>query len=336
MTQPSPSKAPKIADVARVAGVSVPTVSRYLNGTTPVSDRLRERIAAAITQLGYRPNSAARALALGRRSMIAILAGNSSRFGWARTIQGIEVSARQEGYASIISVVDSASEADVSEAVELVLAENLAGVIVLEFDEPGRAVLEALSSTLPTVAVSGGDPSDPSIPYALLDERAAGRNLTEHLLSLGHETVHHVSQPTMGQSLGRTEGWRAALEEAGAPVPPVLSCTWDPATGYAAGQALADQDDVTAVFCANDDIAIAVMRAFSDNGIEVPHDIAVMGFDNQPLAQFWAPSLSTVHQDFDDLGARAFGLLSALIGGSSQPQNSIVVPEMIIRESTEP
>lgn len=332
-TQPGRG-APKIADVARAAGVSVPTVSRYLNGTTPVSEPLRERIASAIVELGYRPNSAARALALGRRSMIAILAGNSSRFGWARTIQGIEVSARREGYSSIMSVVDSASDHDVSAAVELVLSENLAGVIVLEFDEPGRAVLRALGSSLPVVAVSGGEPSHPSIPYALLDERTAGKHLTAHLLDQGHRTVHHVSQPTMGSSLGRTEGWRAALELAGAPVPPILTCTWEPATAYAAGKALAAEGDVTAVFCANDDIAIALMRALSDSGVEVPGDVAVMGFDDQPLAEFWAPSLSTVHQDFDDLGGRAFGLLATLIAGGQQPEDSVVVPRLVIRESS--
>ncbi|WGM20303.1 LacI family DNA-binding transcriptional regulator [Paenarthrobacter sp. OM7] len=336
MSRTSPGNAPKIVDVARVAGVSVPTVSRVLNGSTPVSDRLKERVSAAIKELGYRPNSAARALALGSRSMIAILAGNSSRYGWARTIQGIEVTARQRGFSSIVSVVESAEESDVSVAVDLVLAENVAGVIVLEFDEPGRALLRALKTAIPIVGVSGGNHSEGPVPHATLEEFAAGKQVTEYLLSLGHETVHHVSQPTMGRPLGRTDGWQSALEEAGAPVPAIVHCDWEPRTAYRAGQGLATAKDVSAVFCSNDDIAMAVMRAFADNQITVPGDVSVMGFDDQPLAEFWAPSLSTVRQDFDDLGSRAFRLLEALMQGEPAPGNSVAVPKLILRESTNP
>lgn len=334
MTSAREHRAPVIADVARVARVSVPTVSRVLTGSTPVSDALRNRVMQAIDQLGFRPNGAARALVSGRRSMIAVLAGNTARSGWARTIQGIEIAARAEKYSTIVAVVESGDAADVDAAVDLVLSQNVAGVLVLEFDVPGRAVLKGLPATMPVVAAAGGSRRSGRVPYALLDERAAGQAATEHLLALGHTTVHHVAQPTLGQSTPRTAGWLAALKAANAPVPKVRHATWDPRTAYRVGRELADQDRPTAVFCANDDIAIAVMRAFADVGLRIPQDVSVVGFDDQPLSEFWLPALTTVRQDFDDLGARAFTLLSTLIREDRHPGNSVTTPILIHRSST--
>ncbi len=327
---------PTIADVARLAGVSLPTVSRVLTGKTPVSPKMRARVSQAMEELGYRPNGAARALVSGRRSMIAVLAGNTARFGWARTIQGIEVAARKAGFLVIVAVVESGEPGDVDRAVDLVLSQNVAGVIVLEFDVPGREVLHKLPSRIPVVAAAGGTRRGGEVPYALLNERSAGRAVTEYLLGLGHRTVHHIAQPTMGRATGRTTGWRIALDEARAEVPEVVHATWDPRSAYRIGTEMAGQDDITAVFCANDDVAIAVMRAFSDRGLRTPEDISVMGFDDHPLGEFQRPALSTVHQDFDDLGARAFKLLSELLSGDGHERNSVITPSLVIRESTGP
>ncbi|HEY5518185.1 MAG TPA: LacI family DNA-binding transcriptional regulator [Cellulomonas sp.] len=327
---------PVIADVARVAGVSVPTVSRVLTGAVPVSPARRARVLAAIEELGYRPNAAARALVSGRRSMIAVLAGNTSRYGYARTIQGVEEAARQAGYTVVITVVESEDADVVDAAVNLVLGQPVAGVIVLEFDGPGREALKRLPHGLAVVAAAGGFRRGGPVPYVLIDEQAAGRVITEYLLGLGHRTVHHVAVPTMGEPSGRTEGWREALVAAGAPVPEVLAGTWSPGSGYRIGLELLDRPDVTAVFCGNDDLAIGVLRAFVENGVAVPQDVSVVGFDDQPLGAFWFPALTTAAQDFDDLGARAFASLQHVLGGGGVPPSAVATPALVIRESAGP
>lgn len=328
-----PHRPPVIADVARAAGVSVPTVSRVLTGSVPVSAATRRRVDQAIEDLGYRPSSAARTLRSGRPSMIAVLAGNTARYGWARTIQGVEFAAREKGYSTIVAVIDSVDDGDIDAAIDLVLTQNVAGVIILEFDAPGREAVRKMKN-VPTVAAAGGSRPRPSVPYALLDEGSAGREVTEHLLALGHRTVHHVAQPTLGRPTPRTSAWAAALRAAGAPVPEVLHADWTPRSAYEAGLRLATDREVTAVFCSNDDIAMAVARAFNDRGIAIPEDVSLVGFDNQPLSEFWQPALTTVHQDFEDLGRRAFRLLEALTEGGQQPRNSIVTPRLLLRETT--
>src|SRR4029453_615345 len=131
-----------------------------------------------------------------------------------------------------------------------------------------------------------------------------------------------------------TEGWKAALVAAGAEVPTIRHATWDPASGYAIGQELAARDDVTAVFCGNDDVAIGVMRAVLDSGKRVPEDVSIVGFDDQPHVALWRPALTPVRQDFQDLGARAFNLLSSTIESGQPSGSSTVRPALIIRDST--
>ncbi len=135
---------------------------------------------------------------------------------------------------------------------------------------------------------------------------------------------------------GRTTGWRTALEEAGAPVPALIPATWDASSGVGIGRRLAERDDVTAVFCGNDEIAMGVISGLADAGRTVPHDVSVAGFDDHPLSGIWRPGITTVAQDFDDLGDRAFGLLQAVLAGDATPASSIETPRLVVRGSTAP
>jgi DNA-binding LacI/PurR family transcriptional regulator len=331
---PLRQKVPVLSDVAKAAGVSVPTVSRVLTSSKFVAPELRERVMKAVDELGYRPNGAARATRSGKRSMVAVLTGGTSNYGYAKTIEGIERAARASGMSVIIAVIESDDDDAVNSAIDLVLSQPVAGIIILEFDRPGLAAVKAFPKSIPLVVAGGGTRRTGKTPGALLDERGAGKDATNYLLSLGHKTVHHVSVPTMGKHSGRTEGWRAALTAAGVPIPPVLHATWEPASGYRVGQDLAARDDVTAVFCGNDDIAIGVIRALLDSGKRVPEDVSVVGFDDQPHVALWRPALTTVRQDFQDLGARAFALLASTVETGIPPSSSAVKPELIVREST--
>ena len=329
----TPSRNPVIADVAKAAGVSVPTVSRVLTGSTPVSARRRELVLKAIRDLGYRPNGAARALVSGRQAMIAVITGNTTRYGYAATIQGIEEAARKAGYLVSITVVDADDEQTVRTAVDLALGQPIAGAIVLEFDLQGTQVVNALPDGLPTTAVSSSR-GGRDVPRVLFNDRKGGREATRYLLGLGHATVHHVAVPGSGRRpSGRLLGWREALRLAGAEIPDVLEADWSAQSGYQAGLLLAKDKRVTAVLCGNDEIAFGVIKALQDNGRKVPKQVSVVGFDDHPHATLWSPPLTTMAQDFVVMGQTA---VSVLLGAmESHPEHLVVDTslELVVRES---
>lgn len=324
-------KAVTIIDVAARAGVSVPTVSRVLTGAAKVSDARRQRVLDAIDELGFRPSAAARMLASRETRVVAVLAGDTSRYGYAETIRGIELAARSEGYTVTITLVESADDDAVDRAIALTLTQPVAGVITLKFDAPGVAVLRRLPPDLPVVALSGARTA--GLTQVMIAEADAADELTARLLELGHRTVHHVRIPPGNREDGRTAGWRRALVAAGAPVPEIRDAGWDPSSGVEIGRELADSPDVTAVFCGNDEIAMGVIRGFSEAGLRVPDDVSVVGFDDHPLARIWMPALTTVYQDFADLGAKGVAALMRAIDGTPGPLHSTVRPTVVWRES---
>jgi len=337
MLRAMPNNAPKppvISDVARRAGVSVPTVSRVLNGAAYVSDEKRTRVMQAIQELDFRPSAAARALVARQPKLIAVIAGNTSRYGYAETIRGVEERARAAGYTVSITVVESAEDDIVEGTVSLVLDQPIAGVVVLKFDPPGVAALHRIPKSIPTVSISGVRES--GVPQAVLAEAEAAEEVTAYLLELGHATVHHVRVPPSRKEDGRTTGWKRALTKHGAPVPAPVDATWEPESGREIGRALADDPTVTAVFCGNDEIAMGVIRGLVEKGKRVPDDVSVVGFDDHPLARMWSPPLTTVDQDFVGLGSRAYDLLEAVMAGGKVRRFSSERPTVIIRESTAP
>lgn len=330
------TRRPVIADVAREAGVSVPTVSRVLSGSTPVSDAKRASVLDAIERLGYRPNAAARALVKGERSMIGVIALNTVRYGYAKTLQGIEEAAREAGYLVLIAVVESAEQEAMDAAIDLMLGQTVAGLIVLEFDPVGVAVSRALPATIPVVAAAAAGQTRSPHPHAYLDDRIAAREATEYLLGLGHRTVHYLAIPATDTRTGRAVGWRQALADAGAEQPEPLAAAYDPQSGYAVGRQLASDPTVTAVLCGNDELAIGLLRALAEVGRRVPQDVSVVGFDDQPFAAMWSPALTTVRQDFVDLGRRVFALLAAQLSTGRAPRTSSARPQLVVRESAAP
>ncbi|MBR7742046.1 LacI family DNA-binding transcriptional regulator [Phycicoccus sp. BSK3Z-2] len=328
-------RAPTLSDVARAAGVSVPTVSRVLNSTVPVSEAKRTLVEQAVRDLGYRPNPAAQSLVRGTRSLVAVVASDTTRFGYAMTIQGIEEEARKAGIAVAISVVETADPDVIERATDLLLGQALTGVIVIEFDEAGQAALRALPPHVPVVATAPVARRD-GVTRVLLDDETPGREATEYLLGLGHRTVHHVAIPVVGRPIGRVVGWRAALEAAGAPVPEVEQADWTPLSGYEAGRRLASRPEVTAVLCGNDELAMGVLRAMAEAGRRVPEDVSVMGFDDLAVSAFTLPPLSTVAQDFHELGRLAFRALGEVADGRPVRRGRRVRAELVIRDSTGP
>lgn len=329
--------APSIRDVAAAAGVSYQTVSRVLNNSPNVRPDTRQLVLDVIDRLRYRPNRAARALGLGRANAVTVVTSNTTLYGYASTLQGIEEAARLMGLALGVRVVESDQPVDARHAAEYVSDPSAGGVIVVAFDSAGAGVLRALPDDVPTVAATeaGGLP-DSQRTMIFLDERQAAADATRHLLSLGHRTVHHVAIPSETGTSPRQAGWREALTEAGVAVPAILPVGWDPHSAYTAGQRLAADREVTAILCGNDDTALAVRRALFEAGRDVPGDVSIVGFDDVPGGAYWTPALTTVRMDFVGLGRACLAALAAEVTGVSQPAVSPDPPRLVVRESTAP
>ncbi|MFD9895206.1 LacI family DNA-binding transcriptional regulator [Amycolatopsis sp. NPDC059027] len=322
-----------LAEVAALAGVSHMTVSRVVNDTGPVRAETRARVLAAVEKLGYRPNSAARALATGRSNTLGVVALESNLYGPASTLHGIENAAREAGYAITIASVSRPGRSSIADAVENLRRQAVEGIVVIAPHVTAGDALRRAPADVPMVAVGGGDSAP--VPVISVDQHEGARRVTEHLLALGHRTVWHVAGPSDWlESLERERGWRETLERHSAPVPPALRGDWSPRSGYDAGRALVRERGVDAVFVANDQMALGVLRAFAEAGIAVPGDVRVAGFDDVPEAAYFSPPLTTVRQDFIEVGRRTFRLLVERMNGGSPDARHLVAPDLIVRDST--
>jgi DNA-binding LacI/PurR family transcriptional regulator len=173
------------------------------------------------------------------------------------------------------------------------------------------------------------------VPSVALDDRAAAMVATDHLLGLGHRTVHYLGLPSWSTLSAREQGWRRALQRAGAPVPDSVPAGWTAASGYLAARGLAGDFGVTAILCGNDDVALGTLRALREAGRAVPEHVSVIGFDDTPSTAFFAPPLTTVRLDFVGLGRDCFALLHhELNPAGPRPTPSAAVPELILRSTT--
>jgi DNA-binding LacI/PurR family transcriptional regulator len=336
-----------MADVAQRAGVSHQTVSRVLSDHPNVRDTTRDAVLRAIEELGYRRNSSARALVTRRTLTLGVVACNPTLFGPASMLFGLEEAARDEGFMVSAVTLRRYSAKALSDAIDHLSDWGVEGIVVIVPHSAAVAALAELRLPFPVVTVEGGH-SLP-IPGVSVDQDLGARLVTGHLLGAGHRTVWHVAGPSDWlEAEARERGWRDTLEEAGVEVPPPLVGDWTPLSGYRAGQELAGRvaasaarrrsADVTAVFVANDQMALGVMRAFREAGLSVPGQVAIAGFDDIPEAEFFAPPLTTVRQDFAAVGQASIRLLVSRLESSGLPDDERVViePRLIVRSSTTP
>ena len=334
---PGRSRSPVMADVGRLAGVSHQTVSRVINGSDHVSPTTRDRVLAAMEKLDYRPNSIARALATGRTRTLGVVSSDTTLYGPASTLFGIERAAHREGYFIVVASMRALDRVTMAEAVDRLRVQGVEGVLVIVAEAEAAAALAETSPDLPLVAVEGG-PED-GLPVVSVDQRAGATLATRHLLELGHPTVHHVTGPPGSlESQLRVEGWRATLRAAGAPIPEPLVGDWSPESGYRAGRRLARAREVTSVFVSNDQMALGLVRAMHEAGRRIPEGVSIVGFDDIPEAPYFTPPLTTVRQDFGEVGSRSLSVLVRAIeahaAGGRAPEGSLVAPELIVRASS--
>lgn len=326
---------PVMADVAKEAGVSHQTVSRVLNEHPNVRSETRARVMEAIDKLGYRRNLVARALVTKHSRTLGVVSFDTTLYGPASTVYGIEQAARGAGYFVSIVSLKSIDKIGVSDALDYLADQGVDGIVVVAPQRSAAQALGELPFGVPTVAVEGGEAGDVSV--VCVDQVRGGRMATEHLLSLGHETVWHIRGPSDWlEAEGRVAGWRAALEQAGRPAPEPLAGDWSPRSGYEAGRSLASMKDVTAVFVANDQMALGVLRAFTEQGVKVPDQVSVVGFDDIPESEFFSPPLTTIRQDFGAVGRHSIEVLLRQIEGqgSHERERLVVPPSLVSRAST--
>lgn len=324
-----------MVDVARLAGVSQQSVSRVVNQKPNVDAALRERVERAIAQLGYQRNPAARALATNRSMNLGVLSLGLSLYGPSEALFGIAQEADRNGYETSLVPVDRADRATVAAAARRLVAGAVDGIVLLTSVQAAVDALSGLDLDVPVVLFGPGAVEDASI--VTVDEEAGARAATEHLLALGHRTVHHVSgvEGWLADA-ARVRGWSRVLSEAGRTVPAPIPSDWTTASGYEAGLRIADDPSVTAVFASNDHVALGIVKALTDRGLRVPEDVSVVGFDDVPQAAFYAPALTTVRVDFAEVGRACVRRILAALDGAESSSLQPSRPELVVRTSTAP
>ncbi|WIE57218.1 substrate-binding domain-containing protein [Curtobacterium sp. MCLR17_031] len=334
-------KAPTIFDVAERAGVSHQTVSRVINGDPTVREQFRTQVTDAVTELGYRPRAAARALAGGRSKALGIITAGDALYGPSSTSIGFERAARSAGYHVLLSTLpEEPRPSDLSGALTTLLAQDVAAIVLVAAD---NRVLDALASltvpvTVPVVVSNAVQrdavrtPVAPSVAAVAIDQAAGTSLVMQHLFDRGHRRIVHIAGPHVSQeSEVRRATYVRIMQDAGLE-PVVLEGDWTPASGFAAARRI-DVGTVDAVFAGNDQMALGVLHAFADEGLRVPDDIAVVGFDDVPEAAHFTPPLTTVRQDFRAMGERVLDTVRALVEGEPRDE-TLLAPELVVRRST--
>ncbi|WP_211288399.1 LacI family DNA-binding transcriptional regulator [Paramicrobacterium agarici] len=321
-----------IFDVARLAGVSHQTVSRVLNDLPNVRPSTRERVEKAIAQLRYTPSQAARALVTRRSRTIGLIQTGGPDYGPSSTLLYFNEAAREARYAVSIASMLEADAAALRSAAELLLRQNVEAIVLIASTAKDVASLAHEELGVPLIVVAPHE--EGSAASVAIDHYAGARAAVAHLAELGHVDIRHVSGPEQSlEARERVRGWRDELSARGLVATPVLTGDWSPASGYLHGQSLRTSP-ATAVFVANDQMALGVIHSLRDGGLSVPGDVSIVGFDDIPEAAHFSPPLTTVRQDFVRLGRDVMATVLAQLDDDAELPRTAITPSVIEREST--
>ena len=317
------NRAVSMADVAARAGVSTQTVSRVTNGVGAVAPATRERVLSAMRSLGYRPNAAARALKRGSFRSIGVVMFDLTKTGNVATLAAISDAATALGYTVTLVTERSRTSASVSSAFTRLQEMAVDGLVLVIDSIPDDGPSYRLPRTLPLVVLDST-----VVPgHARIDT-----DQTEGA------TVHHLAGPlTSSIARQREASWHQVLLSHNLQVPPAVYGDWTSLSGYRGAASLLEDPGCTAVFCANDEMAIGLMHAAQDAGRSVPGDLSVVGFDDIPLAGDVTPPLTTVHQDFTEMGRACITRLATMIATDESDTATQLIPtSLVVRASTAP
>jgi len=329
----SAPRAANIRQVASLAGVSHMTVSRVLNDHPRIAPATRERVLEAMRQLSYRPSSAARTLASRKTNCIGVIVDSGLALGPGSTLRAIEEAAREHSFTVTSIAVDRTMHHH--NAVESLTAIGIDALCLITPRVDSIDLLREGWSGLPTLVVK--PEPEPDLLTVSVDQRLGARLAMQHLIELGHRDIRHLSGPVDWLDSGaRAEVWREHIELIAAPLRPVAVGDWTSDSGYKFGRSLGPAPDATAVFVANDQMALGLIHALAESGVRVPQDVSVVGFDDVPDSRHFLPPLTTVRQDFRALGRLSVETLLAELEGLDVPQRTLIEPELVVRQSTAP
>ncbi len=332
-------RTPNIRDVARLAGVSHQTVSRALNDSPNLRAGTRDRVLSAIEQLGYRPNQAARALSSKRSRLIGVLSTQTGHYGPSKSVQAIETAGRDAGYQLTVSNIAAEDGDAIRAGLDALVVQRVEAIVVVAPQVRTVEAIRELSIDVPfvTLEATGLD----QVHGLSVDQVGGARLAVRHLVGLGHARIAHVSGPLdWVEARARVAGYEAELAASGLEALQVLEADWTAEAGFRLGLELlggvaGDADRrPTAVFAANDQLALGLLHAASTLGLVVPRDLSVVGFDDMPEAAHFQPPLTTVRQDFTEIGRRAMARIVAALTGQDAAADDLIHPELIVREST--
>lgn len=325
---------PSIYDVAERAGVSHMTVSRVLNGHPNIRESTRERVLQVIDEMNYTRSSIARALAQGRAMRIGVLVDSPTQWGPNSTLRALEAAAREEGYAISAFSISDDEQSQIHAGVVELLTQGVDALCVIAPRASSLDMLRQQSTGLPTLVIKAEPEAE--MHTAALDQRAGAMAAVMHLIELGHRSIAHLSGPLdWYDARAREQGWRDALADAGLPIASPVVGDWTSDYGYTFGKSY-DFARTTAVFAANDQMALGLVHGLAERGLRVPDDVSVVGFDDLPDARHFLPPLTTVRQDFAALGTLALQILIAAIAGEEVDGHDIIEPRLVVRRSSAP
>ncbi len=328
-----------MAEIAALAGVSKPTVSKVMNGQPGVAARTRERVERVIAERGYVRHGAARALSAGRAGSVNLVVKELDNAYFTEVIRGVEETLERAGLSMVLTATHDEARRH-RRWMARVVEHGTDGAILVLPDEHFAHVEELRRHGIPVALVDARGESPPGVPSVGATNFAGGFAATEHLLSLGHQRIAMVGGPTFKSTRERIAGYRTALQEAGVPPDPLLEKPggFVAETGYEAARALLRAPDPpTAIFAGNDLQAIGVYRALYELGLHTPDDVSVVGFDDLPLARLLTPALSTVRQPVREMGALATKMLLGIIAEETLESTRVeLATSLIVRESSAP
>ncbi len=329
-----------MSDVAREAGVSLMTVSRVINNKGEISPETRQRVQDVIEKLGYRPSGIARSLAAGQTYTIGLIMPDIANPYFSGLARGVASVANAEGFGLLLCDCEEDPTRELN-MLNVLEDKRVDGVIVAAPRTPTDILLPVLNRHSFVVVVnrlfeSGG--ASTALGYVINNDRNGGFACTQHLISSGHRAIGALSGPSTSYgSRRRLEGYFAALDTQGLAANPDLirACSPTVKSGRAvAFQYLQDHPEVTALFCFNDLVAIGALQACYELGRKVPGDLAIIGYDDIPMASWVTPSLTTCKVNSEDMGKAATQLLINHINDCADDCNNLVLePQLIIRDS---
>ncbi|MEN2736380.1 LacI family DNA-binding transcriptional regulator [Microbacterium sp. X-17] len=332
-----PTRKPSITDVARIAGVSYQTVSRVINDAPDVNAATRARIQEIIAEVGYRRNRSATSLVTNRSTSIGIVTDGSPRFGPVGTLLSLEREARERGYVVTVVAANEPYEFSIQRAFDTLDEIGVDGIIVIAPRLSMAEATRAASVRVPVEMIAAGASGTPNVFTYSEDQELGARMATQHLIDLGHTDIAHIAG-SMDWFDGRVRksGWETALAGAGLRPGLCLEGDWTPRWAYEVGLRLIEEGRIpSAIFAVSDHTALGLIRAFVENGVRVPQDVSIVGFDDLEGSDYFLPPLTTVRQDFPAL---ARGTMEVLLGAveGREVDRTPSVPTLVVRNSAIP